>query len=112
MGGHQLLVALGGPRMWAHYDREVVTEELAPWRGDRGLYRDVWLVSQQAWCVAEVARRTAAHPAIAAWLLVNEMPIYGRNGDEQAVTAWARLLVQTLRSSGATQVSTGTGAGA
>ncbi len=81
------------------------------WRNGRDLYRDVWLVSQQAWFVAEVARRTAGHPAIAAWLLSNEMPIYGRNGDEQAVTAWARLLVQALRSAGATQpVSTGDGA--
>jgi endo-1,4-beta-mannosidase len=167
----------GGPRMWEHYDREVVREELAtlaslgctltpsfcywpdfmpapetldeevmsrfidfldlheeaglhtvptflvghmsgqnwdpPWRGDRDLYRDVWIVSQQAWYVAEVARRTVHHPAIAAWLLSNEMPIYGRSGDEQAVTAWARLLVQALRSSGATQpVAPGTAAGA
>ena len=39
------------------------------------------------------------------------MPIYGRNGDEPAVTAWARLLVQALRSTGATQpVGTGDGA--
>jgi endo-1,4-beta-mannosidase len=81
------------------------------WRQGRDLYRDVWLVAQQAWFVAEVARRTASHPAIAAWLLSNEMPIYGRNGDEQAVTSWARLLVQALRSGGATQpVSTGDGA--
>jgi hypothetical protein len=81
------------------------------WRDGRDLYRDVWLVSQQAWFVAEVARRAAVHPAIAAWLLSNEMPIYGRNGDEQAVTSWARLLVQALRSAGATQpVSTGDGA--
>jgi Cellulase (glycosyl hydrolase family 5) len=81
------------------------------WRQGRDLYRDVWLVAQQAWFVAEVARRSAAHPAIAAWLLSNEMPIYGRNGDEPAVTAWARLLIQALRSAGATQpVSTGDGA--
>lgn len=81
------------------------------WRGGRDLYRDVWLVSQQAWFVAEVARRTASHPAIAAWLLSNEMPLYGRNGDEPAVSAWARLLVQALRSAGATQpVGTGDGA--
>ncbi|HTT88660.1 MAG TPA: cellulase family glycosylhydrolase [Acidimicrobiales bacterium] len=81
------------------------------WREGRDLYRDVWLVAQQAWYVAEVARRTANHPAIAAWLLSNEMPIYGRNGDERVVTSWARLLVQALRSAGAAQpVSTGDGA--
>jgi endo-1,4-beta-mannosidase len=81
------------------------------WRGERDLYRDVWFVSQQAWFVAEVARRSAMHPAIAAWLLSNEMPIYGRNGEEKVVTSWARLLVQALRSAGAAQpVSTGDGA--
>ncbi len=81
------------------------------WRGGRDLYRDVWLVAQQAWFVAEVAGRTAGHPAIAAWLLSNEMPIYGRNGDEPAVTSWARLLIQALRSAGAKQpVGTGDGA--
>ena len=81
------------------------------WRGGRDLYRDVWLVAQQAWFVAEVARRTAHHPAIAAWLLTNEMPLYGPNGDQASVTSWARLLVQALRSAGAAQpVSTGDGA--
>ena len=81
------------------------------WRQGRDLYRDVWLVAQQAWFVAEVAHRTATHPSVAAWLLSNEMPIYGNNGDEPAVTSWARLLIQALRSAGATQpVSTGDGA--
>jgi endo-1,4-beta-mannosidase len=81
------------------------------WRDDRDLYRDVWLVAQQAWFVAEVAGRTADHPAIAAWLLSNEMPLYGRGGDEASVTSWARLLVQALRSAGAHQpVSVGDGA--
>ena len=81
------------------------------WRGDRDLYRDVWLVAQQAWFVAEVARRAAGHPAVVAWLLTNEMPIYGRGGDQASVTSWARLLVQALRSTGAHQpVSVGDGA--
>ncbi len=81
------------------------------WRDGRDLYRDVWLVAQQAWYVAAVAGRVAEHPAIAGWLLSNEMPIYGRGGDEPSVTAWARLLVQALRSVGARQpVSTGDGA--
>lgn len=81
------------------------------WRAGRDLYRDVWLVGQQAWFVAEVARRVAQHPAIEAWLLSNEMPIYGRGGDEASVTTWALLLVQALRSAGAKQpVGTGDGA--
>jgi hypothetical protein len=81
------------------------------WRGGRDLYRDVWFVSQQAWFVASVAGRVARHPAVAGWLLTNEMPIYGGPADDETVTAWARLLVQALRSSGATQpVSIGDGA--
>jgi endo-1,4-beta-mannosidase len=81
------------------------------WRGGRDLYRDVWLVGQQAWFVAEVARRVSGHPAIEAWLLSNEMPLYGRSGDSPSMTAWARPLIQALRSAGATQpVGTGDGA--
>ena len=48
-----------------------------PWRSDRDLYRDVWLVSQQAWLAAELARRFGRHPAICGWLVSNEMPLYG-----------------------------------
>jgi len=81
------------------------------WRGGRDLYRDVWLLGQQAWFVEAVAKRVAHHPAIAAWLLSNEMPLYGKDGDEEVVTAWARILVNALRAGGATQpVSTGDGA--
>ena len=82
-----------------------------PWRGGRDLYRDVWLVSQQAWFVAEIARRFRAHPSIAGWLLSNEMPFYGGPADTDEVTAWSRLLLQALRSAGAGQpASTGDGA--
>lgn len=81
------------------------------WREGRDLYRDVWLVGQQAWFVAEVAARYASHPAITGWLLTNEMPIYGGSGATEDVTTWARLLVQALRSAGAEQpASTGDGA--
>jgi endo-1,4-beta-mannosidase len=81
------------------------------WREGRDLYRDVWLVAQQAWFVAAVAGRVADHPAVAAWLLTNEMPLYGSPADQETVTSWARLLVQALRSAGATQpVSVGDGA--
>jgi len=81
------------------------------WREGRDLYRDVWLVSQQAWFVAEVARRFRRHPAVVGWLLSNEMPLYGGPGTTGEVTAWARLLLQALRSSGATQpASVGDGA--
>src|SRR5918911_3336785 len=47
------------------------------WRDGRDLYRDVWLVSQQAWFAHEIARRFGDHPAVSGWLLSNEMPLYG-----------------------------------
>ena len=80
------------------------------WRAGRDLYRDVWLVSQQAWFAAEIARRFGAHPSIVGWVVTNEMPLYGGSGTTDEVTAWARILVQAIRSSGATQpVSLGDG---
>ncbi len=73
------------------------------WRGDRDLYRDVWLVGQQAWFVEQVARRFASDPAVSGWLLTNEMPIYGGSAPAEDVTTWARLLMQALRAAGARQ---------
>jgi len=58
------------------------------WRAGRDLYRDVWLVSQQAWFVAEVARRTASHPAIAACAVI------GIPSDEWGETVHAALVLR------------------
>ncbi|MEK8173083.1 cellulase family glycosylhydrolase [Streptomyces sp. M19] len=82
------------------------------WRGDRDLYRDVWLVARQAWFARETVRRFAAHPAVAGWLVSNEMPIYGdRSVDAESVAAWAQLVVDAVRAGGGTQpVSLGDGA--
>ncbi|MBO0870482.1 MAG: cellulase family glycosylhydrolase [Micromonosporaceae bacterium] len=81
------------------------------WRDGRDLYSDVWLVGRQAWMAERIARRFAGHPAVAGWLLSNEMPIYGGWGTPEAVTSWAQLLIQGLRAGGATQpVSIGDGA--
>jgi endo-1,4-beta-mannosidase len=81
------------------------------WRQGRDLYRDVWLVSQQAWFAGELARRFGAHEAIAGWLVSNEMPLYGGPASTEEITAWARLVVQAVRAAGATQpVSLGDGA--
>lgn len=81
------------------------------WRGGRDLYRDVWMVSQQAWLVEQLARRFGGHAAVSGWLLTNEMPLYGGHGDVLDVTAWARLLINALRAGGAHQpVSIGDGA--
>jgi len=80
------------------------------WRGGRDPYRDVWFVSQQAWFCAEIARRFGGHPAVVGWLLSNEMPNYGGAANVEEITAWARILVQAVRSTGVTQpISTGDG---
>lgn len=82
-----------------------------PWRGGRDLYRDAWLVGQQAWLAGEVARRFGSHPAVAGWLVSNEMPLYGGPAPADVVAAWGRLLVQAVRAAGATQpISLGDGA--
>jgi endo-1,4-beta-mannosidase len=81
-----------------------------PWRHGRDLYRDVWLVGQQAWFVREIAGRFHRH-AVAGWLLSNEMPLYGGRASIPEVTAWARILTQAVRAGGATQpISIGDGA--
>ncbi|RKT87857.1 Endo-1,4-beta-mannosidase [Saccharopolyspora antimicrobica] len=86
------------------------------WRGGRDLYADVWLVSRQAWFVQRMTERFAAHPAVAGWLISNEMPIYGRLRHEpkapaEQVNAWAQLMVQAVRAGGGHQpVSLGDGA--
>src|SRR5829696_3540782 len=81
------------------------------WRQGRDLYGDVWMVARQAWYVRELTRRFAGHPAVAGWLLSNEMPIYGGPAPEPVVTAWAELLVQAVRAGGGTQpLSLGDGA--
>ncbi|HKT05157.1 MAG TPA: cellulase family glycosylhydrolase [Rugosimonospora sp.] len=81
------------------------------WRAGRDLYTDVWLVSRQAWFAEQVACRFGSHPAVAAWLLSNEMPLYGGPGTPETVSAWAQLVIQGLRAGGAHQpVSIGDGA--
>jgi endo-1,4-beta-mannosidase len=74
------------------------------WRQDRDLYQDVWLVGRQAWFAAEMVRRFGTHPAVAGWLVSNEMPIYG--GDQappQTVAAWAQIIRDAVRAAGGRQ---------
>jgi endo-1,4-beta-mannosidase len=81
------------------------------WRQGRDLYRDAWLVSQQAWLAHELARRFGGHEAVVGWLLSNEMPLYGGSAATDDVVSWARALVEAIRSGGATQpISVGDGA--
>jgi endo-1,4-beta-mannosidase len=78
------------------------------WRGGRDLYADVWLVARQAWFAGEMVRRFRDHPAVAGWLVSNEMPIYGSPPGEpeaprETVAAWAQLMLNAVRAAGGTQ---------
>ena len=74
------------------------------WRNGRHLYEDVWMVGRQAWFAAEMTRRYASHPAVAGWLVSNEMPIYGGWAtDHETVAAWARIIRDAVRAAGGRQ---------
>jgi endo-1,4-beta-mannosidase len=88
------------------------------WRGGRDIFGDVWFVARQAWYVRELTARFAEHPAVAGWLLSNEIPIYGdwrSRGigtiEPEQVRSWAQILVDAVRAGGGRQpVSVGDGA--
>lgn len=81
------------------------------WRHGRDLYTDVWMVARQAWFITELTRRFHDHPAVIGWLISNEIPIYGGEGDEEIISAWALLMVGAVRAGGGHQpVSLGDGA--
>jgi endo-1,4-beta-mannosidase len=74
------------------------------WRNDRHLYNDVWMVGRQAWFAAEMVRRFHAHPAVAGWLVSNEMPIYGgADTGHEIVATWARIIRDAVRAAGGQQ---------
>jgi endo-1,4-beta-mannosidase len=74
------------------------------WRAGRDLYADVWMVGRQAWFAGEMVRRFGSHPAVAGWLVSNEMPLYG--GDQappETVAAWAQIIRDAVRAAGGRQ---------
>ena len=74
------------------------------WRNSRDLYDDVWMVGRQAWFAAEIVRRFRAHPAVAGWLVTNEMPIYGGSTtDHKIVATWAQIMRAAVRAAGGDQ---------
>jgi endo-1,4-beta-mannosidase len=82
------------------------------WRNGRDLYSDVWMVGRQAWFAAQMVRRYKDHPAVAGWLISNEMPIYGGSTTpHEIVRTWAQLIGDAVRAAGGRQpLSTGDGA--
>ena len=74
------------------------------WRAGRDLYADVWMVSRQAWFAGEMVRRYAGHPAVAGWLVSNEMPLYGgATTSHEIVASWALLIKNAVRAAGGHQ---------
>jgi endo-1,4-beta-mannosidase len=81
------------------------------WRGGRDLYGDVWMVARQAWFARQIVQRFGNHPAIAGWLVSNEMPIYGGEASRETVASWAELMLEAIRGAGGHQpASLGDGA--
>lgn len=88
------------------------------WRAGRDVFTDGSFLARQRWYVRELTGRWKDHPAVAGWLLSNEIPLYAdwrSRGvgtlDADAVTAWAAALIGEIRAAGATQpVSVGDGA--
>ena len=81
------------------------------WREGRDLDSDSFMLEQQSLYVREVVRPLRRAPAVVAWLLTNEMPLYAGHGEPAAVTNWVKTLVQAVRDGGGTQpVSAGDGA--
>ena len=75
-----------------------------PWRNGRDLFSDVWMVGRQAWFAAQMVRRYNDHPAIAGWLVSNEMPLYGGSTTpHEVVQAWAQLITDAVRAAGGHQ---------
>jgi endo-1,4-beta-mannosidase len=82
------------------------------WRGGRDLYSDVYMVGRQAWFATAMVSRFAGHPAVAGWLVSNEMPLYGgATTDHATIEAWARIIRDAVRTAGGHQAfSLGDGA--
>src|ERR1700745_1812435 len=74
------------------------------WRAGRDLYSAVYMVGRWAWFAAEMTRRFTGHPAVAGWLVSNEMPLYGgADTDHHTVEAWARIIRDAVRAAGGAQ---------
>ena len=81
------------------------------WRQRRNLYSDGWMLARQADYIRTVVEAIADHPAIAGWLISNEMLYYGGPDDPENIRSWAELMIQAVRAGGGRgPVSLGDGA--
>lgn len=81
------------------------------WRDGRDLYADGFVLGQQAFFIREIVRRLGDSPALAGWLISNEMPIYGGPTTREYARAWGLICSQAVRAGGSDlPVSLGDGA--
>ena len=81
------------------------------WRDGRGYYADGFMLGQQAFFIREMVRRLTPSPAIAGWLISNEMPLLGGPAAREYVRAWGIVTVDAVRAGGSDlPVSLGDGA--
>jgi len=81
-----------------------------PWRGARSLYADGFMLGQQAFFIREMVERIGESPAIAGWLISNEMPLYAGHASREYVRAWSLICTAAVRAGGsALPVSLGDG---
>ena len=84
---------------------------IRPGASGRDLYRDVWLVAQQAWFAAEIAAASARTRRSSAGSSRTRCRSTAARRTSDEIAAWARILVQAVRAAGATQpISLGDGA--
>jgi endo-1,4-beta-mannosidase len=81
-----------------------------PGQAGRSPYLDPEVLSWQRALCREAARAARGAPAVAGWVLSNEMPYFGGSTEPDAALAWARELRGALRAAGSRRpVGTGDG---
>ncbi len=68
-----------------------------PFRNGRDLYSDEFMIRQQCLLVKRVVEICKSRFGVRAYLLSNEMPLYGGNGAITDVISWAEKLVEAVR---------------
>jgi hypothetical protein len=68
-----------------------------PWREGRDFFEDAWMVEREVAYVEAVCRTGAGHPALLAWILSNELPIYARPRSGEAGRRWVERIVAAIR---------------
>ena len=81
-----------------------------PGQRGRSCYADEEVVGWERALARAAAGALRGAPAVVAWVLSNEMPLWGGNSDPDAIAAWAKLLADEIRAA-APDVPVGSGDG-